>query len=203
MACSRRLESQHRYEFRVWGQSLARPKRKLESLAVADGPQTSNEIYLISTATDKCNAKVRAGLLDVKVLLRKDYGLELWAPAFKTEFPLSESAIIEELFPLLVLPSPKLNRSEFSLAEFLDEIVRAQPGITAVNVAKKRFRFQIDQCEAEFAVVTISRNVRQTVAVESPDPHAVIAMVNRLGIGNRPHFSYVREIKRLLDISTR
>ncbi len=197
------METQHRYEFRVWGRSLLRAKQKLESLAIADGPQASDEIYLISTATDECNAKVRAGLLDVKLLIRKDYGLELWAPAFKTEFPLSESAIIKELFPLLVLPSPKLKRSEFSLEEFLDEIVSAEPGITAVNVAKKRFRFQIGQCESEFAVVAISRNVRETVAVESPDPHAVIAMVNRLGIGNRPHFSYVREIKRLLHISTR
>jgi hypothetical protein len=197
------MEGQNRYEFRVWGRSLLRPKRKLESLAVADGPQTSNEIYLISTATDECNAKIRAGLLDVKVLIRKDYGLELWAPALKTEFPLSATVITEDLFPLLALPSPKLNRSEFSLNEFLDEITNAEPGITAVNVAKKRFRFQMDQCEAEFAVVTISRNVRETVAVESPDPETVIALVERLGIRNRPHFSYVGEIKRLLRIGTR
>jgi exopolyphosphatase / guanosine-5'-triphosphate,3'-diphosphate pyrophosphatase len=196
------MESRHRYEFRIWGRSLLRPKKKLQSLAIAEGPQTSDEIYLISAATDKCNAKVRSGFLDLKVLLREDHRLELWAPALKTRFPVSASVITGNLFPLLALPSPELQRSHFSLNEFLDEIVSAEHGITAVNVAKRRFRFELNQCEAEFAVVTISRNVRQTVAVESPDPQAVIGLVDRLGIGNRPHLSYVREIKRMLGIRT-
>jgi hypothetical protein len=113
---------------------------------------------------------------------------------------LSASVITGKLFPLLALPRPTLKGFQFSLAELLDEVVTSASGLTAVNVAKNRFRFELDQCASEFTVVSTSAararrharrrctsgNTRQPVAVESADPRAVIAMVDQLGIGNRP-----------------
>lgn len=64
-----------RYEFRVWADALTHAEEKLRRLAQ---PKTteSQETYLISKATDKCNAKIRAALMDIKVLVAVDRGLE-------------------------------------------------------------------------------------------------------------------------------
>ena len=57
-------------------------------------PKTTErqETYLVSRATEKCNAKIRAALMDTKVLVNEDRGLEQWKPVFKAGFPLESSA---------------------------------------------------------------------------------------------------------------
>jgi len=42
---------------------------------------------------------------------------------------------------------------------------------------------------------------RDTVAVESTDPDAVLELVKKLGI-NEPNVSYIREIRRILGWET-
>ena len=56
-----------RYEFRVWADTLAPVHERLGRLAQ---PKTteSQETYLIPTATDECNAKIRAALMDWRKL---------------------------------------------------------------------------------------------------------------------------------------
>ena len=74
-----------RYEFRVWGEGLATVRKSLELLAQ---PKTaeSEETYLISRTTEKCNAKIRAALMDIKVLVAEDRGLQQWKPILKLDF---------------------------------------------------------------------------------------------------------------------
>ena len=85
-------EIKPRYEFRVWADTLASVHEKLGRLAQ---PKTteSQETYLISRATEKCNAKIRAALMDIKVLVNEDRGLEQWKPVLKAGFPLESSVI--------------------------------------------------------------------------------------------------------------
>ncbi len=189
-----------RYEFRVWADALASVYEKLELLAQ---PKTtrSEETYLVSRATDRCNAKIRAALMDVKVLLAEDRGLEQWKPIVKTGFPLDSSVIAAQVFPALELPPPPLPKPAYELGDFL-ETMRNADGVAVVGVRKTRHQFSIGACSAEYAQITINDVPRDTVAVESVDPDAVLQVLRDLGI-NEQNTSYIREIKHVIGWSSR
>ena len=67
------------------------------NLGFSAQPKTteSEETYIVSKATDKCNAKIRAALMDIKVLVAEDRGLEQWKPVLKAGFPLESSVIAD------------------------------------------------------------------------------------------------------------
>src|SRR5271165_3024041 len=100
-------EIKPRYEFRIWGDSLAPLRTKLAALAQPSS-KSSDETYLISAVTERCNAKIRADLMDIKVLIAEDRGLEQWNPTLKAGFPIAPSVITEQVFPSLQLPPPAL-----------------------------------------------------------------------------------------------
>jgi hypothetical protein len=189
-------EIKPRYEFRMWSDTLASVHTTLGLMAQ---PKTaeSEETYLISKATDKCNAKIRAALMDIKVLVAEEQGLERWKPILKGEFPLESSVIATQVFPSLELPPPALPKSVYELDEFLDYVVRADARLAIVGVRKTRYQFRIGACAAEYAQIMINGVPRETAAVESVDPDAVLQLVRELGI-DEPNTSYIREIKRVL-----
>ena len=189
-------EIKPRYEFRVWSDTLASVHNRLGLMAQ---PRTaeSEETYLISSATDKCNAKIRAALMDIKVLAAEDRGLEQWKPVLKGTFPLESSVIATLVFPSLELRAPALPKSAYELHEFLDHVVRADARLAVVGVRKTRYQFNIGACASEYAQIVINGVPRDTVAVESVDPDAVLQLVRELGIDDS-NTSYIREIKRVL-----
>jgi len=189
-------EIKPRYEFRVWAETLSPTRKRLESLA-SPKETVSQEIYLISAATDKCNAKIRADLMDIKLLVAEDRGLEQWTPVLKAAFPLKSSVIATQVFPSLELPPPVLAKSEYILGEFLDDVIGAETRITIVDVRKTRYQFRIEACSAEYARTTLNGIARDTVAVESVDPDAVLKLIGELAV-NEANTSYIREIKRVL-----
>ena len=190
-------EIKPRYEFRVWADTLASVNDKLRRMAQ---PRTaeSEETYLISSATDKCNAKIRAALMDIKVLVAEDRGLEQWKPILKETFPLESS----------VIATPGISYPRASCAHVVEIRVRTgriprrchtpDARLAIANVRKTRYQFRIGTCTAEYAQIIINGVPRDTVAVESVDPDAVLRLVRELGV-DEPNTSYIREIKRLLD----
>jgi hypothetical protein len=118
----------------------------------------------------------------------------------KAGFPLESSTLTGQIFPALALKAPVLSKTKYETDEFLDDIVRIDHRIALVKVAKVRSRFEVMECMAEFADVVIERVARQTVAVESTDPEAVLRLAAHLGIDGGANTSYVREIKRSLEI---
>ena len=188
-----------RYEFRVWAETLTPIRERLERLA-SPKRTVSQEIYLISAITDKCNAKIRADLMDIKVLVAEDRGLEQWNPILKATFPLGSSVVATQVFPSLELPPPVLAKSKYTLEEFLGDVMRAEPRITIVDVSKTRYQFSIGVCAAEYAQITLNGIPRDTVAVESVDPDAVLKLVGELGV-SEANTSYIREIKRALGLA--
>lgn len=185
-----------RYEFRIWGESLTPLRDKLAAL-VQPSSKASDETYLISAATDKSNVKVRADLMDIKVLVAVDRGLEQWRPILKAGFPLAAGVILDQVFASLELKPPALHQSEFGFDEFLDHVVRPNPQIAIVAVSKTRFQYTIGVCATEYSNITINGVARDTVAVESTDAEAVLQLVEQLGI-HEANVSYIREIRRIL-----
>ena len=192
-------EIEFRYEFRIWAETLASLRKGLEGLAQAK--QTfSQETYLVSARTDRCNAKIRSDLMDIKVLIAEDRGLEQWKPVLKAGFPLQRSVIATQVFTSLELPPPVLSRAEYAREEFLGEVIAAEPQIAIVHVSKNRYQFSLETCQAEFAAVTLNNLARDTVAVESADPDAVLQLIGELGIAGEANTSYIREIKQVLNL---
>ena len=183
----------NRYEFRIWDRDLASVRHEMERLASPSEAVESNEIYLISNATD-CIAKIRDELLDIKVLLKVERRLEQWSPILKAGFPLGASAMVQ-MFDSLKLIPPRLTKATYEFEDFLDEAVKR--GIATVKTSKLRSHFKFDRCQTEFAKVNIDAIGRETVAVESEDPEAVLAAITRIGIADRENVSYVRNIERL------
>ncbi len=191
-------EVKPRYEFRVWAGTLRAVHEKLAQRATAKKTE-SEETYLISAVTDKCNAKIRAALMDIKVLVAVDRGLEQWKPVLKAGFPLDASVITKQVFPALEVSPPTLSKSSYQLDEFLEDVMAPIRDLKVVHVRKIRHQFAIGACAAEFAQITMNGVPRETVAVESVDADAVLNLVKELGvIGSNT--SYIQEIKRVLGI---
>lgn len=186
-----------RFEFRVWGDDLGDVAHNLEVLSGKGYPTESDEIYFLSDATDDCNAKIRAGLLDMKVLLKVERELEQWSPIIKAGFPLGSNSI-ERFFALLKLHPPGLSRSIYSMDEFMNDLVDRNEHITIVKVHKHRSEYKLDGCGVEFSVVRIEDHRQHTIAVESYDPDAVLSVIDQLGIRSSANISYPRKIKKLL-----
>jgi exopolyphosphatase/guanosine-5'-triphosphate,3'-diphosphate pyrophosphatase len=187
-----------RYEFRIWAENLADLRNKLQQFAAPARTEASKETYLISSATDGCNAKIRNDLMDIKLLINTERGLEQWKPVLKAGFPLERSVIEAQVFPCLELKAPHLSEPRYPIDEFFDKVLRAQREIAIVAVSKTRLKFALDACQAEFASTTINDLARDTVAVESAHPDAVLEYIRRLGIHGMPNTSYIREIKQIL-----
>lgn len=185
-----------RYEFRIWGDSLTPLRDKLAALAQPSS-KSSDETYLISATTEKSNVKVRADLMDIKVLVAVDRGLEQWRPILKEGFPLGSGIITAQVFASLELPPPTLAKAEYGFDEFLDQIIRPNPQIAIVSVSKTRFQYTIGPCATEYSSITINSVARDTVAVESTDADGVLKLVEQLGI-REGNVSYIREIRRIL-----
>src|SRR5438105_12432353 len=102
------MDRKPRYEFRIGAENLENLADKLQCLAPRTLPeQVTQESYVISAATDDCNAKTRGGRLNLKALLATERGLELWKPVLDAEFPVDRSVIAGQLFPHLKLQAPE------------------------------------------------------------------------------------------------
>jgi hypothetical protein len=195
-------ELQPRYEYRVWADTLEDVRDNLQRLATPLRTETSEETYLISATTDKCNAKIRGGRINLKALLATERKLELWKPVLDAEFPLDRSVISGQIFPCLELRAPDLHRRRYSMDEFVSELIRAQPQIEIVRILKRRARFLLDECLAEFTSVSIGKVARETVAVESVEPGPVLRVIRQLHIAGMANANYIAELKQVLSDGT-
>jgi|SRR5689334_6079170 hypothetical protein len=191
-----------RYEFRVWAESLKEVRERLEGFSESQPAEQSRETYIVSEATNDTNTKIRAGAIEVKVLLHTDRRLEQWDPLLKADFPIDPTLVAESIFPALhVAPPSDLSKSRrhFLLPEsFIETVVKPHPRLAAVELGKVRHRYRLGDCAAEFDEVEIGGRTVQSVAVESADPQAVLDLAGELGIGGYSNVSYIRQIKSMI-----
>jgi hypothetical protein len=189
---------QPRYEFRVWGENLQPLKTTLEQ---RDVPQTtiSNETYLLSLQTDKCNAKIRNGTLEIKFLLEEHRGLEQWQPVLRSAFPVARSVISQEFFSRVEVEPPQLLRPHYDVQEFLNEVIAARLELATVEVSKRRSKFRLDRSMAEFTIISFEHIARHTVAVESVDADQMLRLIAELGLQSAENISYIRYLRCFVE----
>jgi exopolyphosphatase/guanosine-5'-triphosphate,3'-diphosphate pyrophosphatase len=189
-----------RYEYRVWGKHLTEVVRRLIELAERGEVRQSEETYL-SLPSTAVNPKIRAGLLDVKVLIDTVDGFERWEPRLKLTLPVTADVLEGSLFPVLGLPAPALDREQFTLREFLDEVVMPHPELIAVEVVKLRVSYRLSGCLAEVSDIVVTGRGMQTVAVESEDLAALRAAVDQIGLREYENRSYPTIIRETLGLT--
>ncbi len=190
-----------RWEWRTFGERFGAADTRFAALP-AESVQESDELYLLSLESD-APVKVRNELMDVKHLEHvNDDGLEQWLPAMKAQFPLP-AADVSFVLATLGVVGPTLTRSEYTLGELLDEIVRPNGELLAVEVHKRRERHLLGGCMAELTEVHTDAGATRTIAVESEDPERVIATVRELGLVSRRNVNLPRGLKALLAFGAR
>lgn len=190
--------SEARFEFRVWGDRLDAVADRLRARSETGEVRESAETYLVSTAVLDANPKARADLLDIKRLVDVRDRFEQWTVHRKLEFPVDAAALADDLFPLLGLTPPQLQREAYSLAELVGEVVASHPDLAAVDVTKRRQMYTVDACRAEMSDVSLAGRQIRTVAVESTDLDALREVRRMLGVDTYDNMSYPRAIRDVI-----
>jgi hypothetical protein len=193
-------EIQPRFEFRAWARSFGLVEEKMRRLSACEKIRESTELYIVSATNKESNTKIRDDLMDIKVLVKEERGLEQWAPRMKGSFPMRTATIGEQVFPAFSVAPPPLARGEYTLQQLLDEVVRPHPSLVAVEVFKRRFGFTVNGCITEHAEVWINGAGLQTVAVESVDTDALLRAMQMLGLEEYENVSYLLAIKRVIGM---
>jgi exopolyphosphatase / guanosine-5'-triphosphate,3'-diphosphate pyrophosphatase len=190
-----------RWEWRTFGEGAGQAERHLAGLT-PERVQESDEVYLLAPESE-ASVKVRAGHLDVKRLEHAGGdGLQLWKPVMKAAFPLPAEDVLA-VVRALGAAAPELARSEYTLDEFLAEVVDPAADLLAVKVHKRREHFTVDGCMAELSEMRADGRTARSFAVESEDPARVLAAVRDLGLLARSNVSVPRELKAMTGVGSR
>ncbi len=193
-------EIKPRFEFRTWAQNFGLVEQKMRRLSACSGIRESSEIYIVSSGNTENNTKVRDKLMDIKVFVTEREGLEQWNPRMKGEFPMKASVLEADVFPAFGLDMPALERDEYTLEQYLEEVIRPNPALSAVRVFKRRFAFTVNECIAEHGEIWINGAALQTMALESVDVPAILEGKKMLGLDEYENVNYLRAIKRVIGM---
>ena len=189
-----------RWEWRAFGESFGESDDRFAALEPL-GVQESDELYLLSPVTDE-NVKVRDLLMDIKTLEQVNSdGLEQWKPIMKGVFPLP-ALEVRNVFSLLGVAPPTLARTDYTLEQFVTELVEPDGRLRGVKVHKKRTRYKIDGCMSEMTEVEADGKRTRTVAIESEDPARVIAARHKFGLERFANVNYPRGLKQLVGMKS-
>ena len=185
-----------RWEWRTFGQNLA-PLEARIGLSLQTAPRESEEIYLLNFATPH-SAKIRGGALEIKQLKEVDAnGLERWSPSFKGVFPLS-AELLRAGFLSLGARLPAAKREQYSLNEFLTEIIDREPSFRAVQLTKARRQFSYRGCLAELVRIQIGERMQESFCIENERPERIIAALCELGFDSHANVNFPRGVARML-----
>jgi hypothetical protein len=189
-----------RYEFRAFAQSFGLAEEKMRKLSELDKFRETSEIYILSNGNNENNVKIRYDTLDVKVFVKEEKGLQQWKPRLQAEFPMKMEVLRDDVFPALDTAVPKFHRSEYTLGQFLDDIMMPHPELALARVFKRRFGYTINGCISEIAELLINGAAIKTMALESADIETVLKVRQKLGLHEYENVNYLLAIKRILGM---
>jgi hypothetical protein len=187
-----------RWEWRTFGSNFGDAETNIRKYPEGK-TRESDEIYILSEVSMD-NTKIRDGLMDIKTLQQiNDDKLEQWMPIMKGKFPIKKDEI-EKVFVSFKVPTPEFKKDEYSFDEFINELIKSQEKLNAVNVHKKRTGFTINNCIVEIAEVTVNNIPTRTIAVELEDPKTVIDTVKSLGLDKFENINYLKGLKKAVGM---
>jgi exopolyphosphatase/guanosine-5'-triphosphate,3'-diphosphate pyrophosphatase len=184
-----------RWEWRVFGQGVEAAESAFAGLS--PGPvEETDELYLLVAAA--ATVKIRFDLLDIKLLREIDHdGLERWEPVAKLGFPLP-AAEVSSVFDELSVALPALTQDAYTEDQFL-ALAESSGAVTPIEVHKRRVRYELGGCKGEIADVEADGRTARTIAIESEDASAVVAVVRGIGLDTHVNTSYPHGLAALID----
>jgi len=188
-----------RAEFRVFGAGIleAVTARMWNGRTVLGQARSMPaETYVLSRHTNDANVKVRDGLLDIKVKTGETPdGYEIFQPRGKFQFPVQPRELTTIMAALGVgaVDTPDAVTFERFLV-----MVRSHPDLANVIVEKERHGFSIDGVTCEYALVRFNGAQLESACVESEQYEAMRAVIEGLGLGDRPNVNYLKAAKRVV-----
>ncbi len=195
-------KTQHpRYEFRIFGNHLEAIEKQIREMAKEEQTRSMTSVYLLASGNPKNNIKIREGVMDIKVLEEEYEGLEQWNPFLVGEFPLKAEVIKTVIFPALGVHSPAFERKEYTLAQFVDELMADDPDLSVAYVLKKRHGYLIKNVITEIAEIKVNGATIKTICIESENPEKVLKLKAKLGIGKEvENVNYPLALKRIMGL---
>lgn len=193
-------EIKPRFEFRTFAQSFGIVETKMRKLSKVEKIRESSEIYIMSAGNSENNTKIRDDLMDIKVFVTAKQGLEQWNPRMKGSFPMKAEDIKEKVFPAFSVELPEFKRDEYTLEQFIKEIIRPHKDLVPVSVFKRRFAFTVNNCIAEHAEILINGALIKTVSVESTEIDDILKAKEMLSLKEYENINYLRAIKRIIGM---
>lgn len=191
-----------RYEFRIFGNDLVKHIKKIEQLSTKQMTREMDSVYLLTSWKRKNNVKIREGVMDIKVLEQEYQGLQQWSPFLVGEFPLDNDVIKTVVFPALGIESPVFERKNYTLKQFINEVVTIDPDLAVAYVWKRRHAYTVGECITEIAEIKVNGAFIKTICIESEDPEKVINAKQIIGIGsNVENVSYPLALKRIMGLT--
>lgn len=188
-----------RWEWRGFGEEFDVADEVLDPLS-PERTGSSDERYLLSSHSD-ASVKVRDDKMDVKRQIEVDeYGLELWAPTLKADFPLTQDEVRETSAALGVGIADQ--REASTLDDLVGRVLDGRDGLVVVDVHKRRTHYDVDGCMVEATEISVDGTMTRTVTVESPDRSVVVDTLARLGLAGRRNVSLARGLKTLVGFGT-
>jgi hypothetical protein len=191
-----------RYEFRIFGNNLTDFELKIKELSEIEMTRQMDSVYLLTPWKRKNNIKIREGVMDIKNLEQEYKGLQQWNPVLVGEFPIMASVIKSVVFPALGIESPVFERKEYTLKQFVEEVVTIDPDLAVAYVWKTRHAYTIGGCITEIAEIKVNGAAIKTICIEAEDPAKVIEAKKIIGIGQEiENVSYPLALKRIMGLA--
>ncbi len=195
------MNSKPRYEFRAFAPSFGIVERRMREGGELVGIRESQEVYLVSRNSGTWNVKFRNDQLDIKKRVDQSDELELWEPQVKLDLPLEAEKLCKVLVPALGIEEKELSgRGELDLFSLLEALERHCPQVVIVDLFKRRFGFEIGDCLAEVAEVSINGAGIRTACIESTDPASLKRLAYTLGLDVYRNVSYVKALQRVTGL---
>jgi hypothetical protein len=192
-----------RYEFRIFGNALSKVEDKIMALSPREMTRQMDSVYLLTPYKRKNNVKIREGIMDIKVLEQEHAGLQQWNPFLVGEFPLEADVIKTVVFPALGVESPVFERKEYTLKQFIAEVLIVDPDLAVAYVWKTRYAHTVAECITEIAEIKVNGASIKTICIESEDPGKVIEAKKLLGISSDiENVSYPLALKRIMGLTS-
>jgi exopolyphosphatase/guanosine-5'-triphosphate,3'-diphosphate pyrophosphatase len=100
----------------------------------------------------------------------------------------------------LGVPPGELGSGSYTRDELLSGLVEPNPGLTAVQVHKRRAHFHVGGCMTEVSEMSVGGRSAHTVAVEDTDPALVSATLQVLALADLPNVCAARGLKTLVGL---
>ncbi len=187
-----------RWEWRSFAPSFDTFRRDHPELLVS--PTVTSQDVCLLCRMSMHDVQIQQGAVRLK--WRKETGpggLELWDPVLSAAFP-CPAAVVARLFEAWGLPTPKLDRSEYTQEQFLETVRQHTPEVRAVSILKQSEMFQLDGVSGEFDRLTIRHARVECLSVEHEDPGLTLQVIARLGLRARGNTSYPQGLKDALRI---